>query len=58
MECTAIEDSLFDWDIEGSNFDWSPASFPVIVVSSHGIQGLDANRIIRDEVAADYRCTE
>jgi hypothetical protein len=57
MECTAIEDSLFEV-VEGSNFEGGPASFPVIVVRSHGIEGLDANRIIRDELAADYRSTE
>ena len=57
MECTAIEDSLFEV-VESSNFEWGPASFPVIVVGSHSIKGLDANEIIRDKLAADYRCTE
>jgi hypothetical protein len=57
MEGTAIKDSLFEV-VKGSNFDGGPAGFPVIVIGSHGIKGLDANRIIRDELAADYCCTE
>jgi len=52
MECTAVEDGLSEI-VEGSNFEWGPASFPVIVVGSHSIQGLDANGIIRDKLAAD-----
>ena len=57
MECTAIEDSLFEV-VESSNFDGGPAGFPVIVIGSHGIKGLDANRIIGDELAADDCCTK
>ena len=36
MECTAIEDNLFE-DIEGGDFEGGPASFPVIVVGGHSI---------------------
>ena len=57
MECTAIKDSLFEV-VKGSDFDGGLAGFLVIVVGSHGIKGLDANRIIRDELVADYCCTE
>ena len=57
VERTAIKDSLLEV-VEGRDFGGVPARFPIVVHSSHSIEGLDTHGIIGDELAADDCGTE